>query len=179
MIVVFVMLGLILSAQAAYLGQFSIRSHHGRFVSADSKNDRAPRADETQLKSEEDWRIDSNDDGTVCLKSVHGYLVAEPNGEVRNNRQACSGWEHWKIIDVGNHQVAFQSWRGTYLKATPPNHQKPHVMQQTSVQDWEKFSLVPVAGYDRSFWDDVKNQARGLSQRIDWGTLITIAAAAF
>lgn len=157
--------------ESFYKGTIELKSCHGRFISCDSNEDVAPRADETEFRSEEVWRLYAWPDGSISFAGqvrggVFRYLCAEGNGvDVRCNRTEASIWEKFygEVVRVEGDRyfMYLKTHHGTYLSAAPPDHRKPHVIQSRNRDAWEVFELHHRDKEDHKFWDKIADALNG------------------
>ena len=106
------------SSTASMQGTVSLRSLHGKFLSAQPDG----RAEwNRDIASEwEYFYLEKRQGGKITLKGAHGmYVSAQPDGSVQINRKAApqGGWEEFTVEDRGNSFVCLKSCHGKYLSA--------------------------------------------------------------
>jgi hypothetical protein len=155
-----------------FKGTYSLSSCHGRYISCDSNESRAPRADETECRSEEIWRLYVNP-ATRTLSfqgQVRGgqwrYLSAPNRDDIRCNAHGVGGQEQftptqWQPVGDGAYNAILRTSHGRYVRAKPPNHGKPQVDQSDNQQQWEVITIRPRNKEDRKFWDDFADVFNG------------------
>lgn len=84
--------------------------------------------------------------GLVSLMTENEhFLVAEGGGgrEVRANRSVPGPWEMFRVIDLGNNQVALQAHNGQYLSAEGGGGGAVYA-RAPWIREWETFDVVGV-----------------------------------
>ena len=127
--------GLLFGCQENVPCKVTIKSHHGKYVSAEPTGE----VNANQIKKEY-WTVTFIKSDVVSFKSrFNKYLVAESNGHVNANRNVAGAWEEFTVVDKGNGFFNFRSHHGKYLDANRYNENlnADHDYART----WETFKV--------------------------------------